>query len=43
MNFKFMTNYSEVWKYKIIKRLFSIGKMQKLLKDNQFKLPTKTI
>tara|TARA_A100001015_G_C14952494_1_gene697340 strand:- start:472 stop:1422 length:951 start_codon:yes stop_codon:yes gene_type:complete len=36
MNFKFMTNYSEVWKYKIIKRLFSIGKMKKLLKDNQF-------
>ena len=36
MNFKFMTNYSQAWKYKIIKRLFSIGKMKKLLKDNQF-------
>ena len=36
MNSKFMTKYSEVWKYKIIKRLFSVGKMKKLLKHNQF-------
>ena len=38
MNSKFMSNYSNPWKYKIRKRLLSYGRCKKLLINNNFKI-----
>ncbi len=38
MKSKFMTNYSNTWKYKIHKRLFSNKKLKNLVKEKNFKL-----